>query len=938
MARTRPALFSYFVAASFIANLVLVLFVWLTGPESPGITAAWFARPVIVQQLAPDSPAARADIRPGDVLLTGAGHAIRSHDDWRRVAANIEVGPPLHLELKRAGALIERDLVFHHRRPHLWISAAYDTVNIPTEQGILQLTFIAAGIVYIALAVLILLGRPGDFGALFGALLLGVCTSLTAGWPEGFAVAWRHAPLIVQPLLWVNELNLGVGFAVLLTFLTLFPRPLPHTRLILLLVWTPDLIIQPWILRVAFNLVYRPDLSMTFPDWLDSAIPVYWVVYMIAAVGLAIANYRHLRGSNERRRVRLIFVGLCFALAANLPRVVLGLGPLSSTWLGGIVTSPGASMAAAMASLSIPTSFAVAITRDRLFDIRILIRQGVRYAIARGVLISIAPALAAVLAGDLAFHADQPLSRVLHERGWIYGSIAGIGIAAHVTRKRWLDAIDRHFFREKYNAEQLLRESVQIVRDAGSFIEASGVVVGRIETALHSEFVGVFIRDPGEPEFHMVASAGAAARHLRVRPDRKVVSLLRVLGKPLDASGGRAGWLEQLPPDEVQWIEQERIELFISIQALEDWHEAFLLLGRKRSEEPYSRDDREVLQAIAAGLALSFTRRSGTELELRKFRECPTCGACEELDKSVCKNDGSQLITCNFARLLTGRYRIERRIGAGGMGAVYESADLVLQRRVAVKLIREELAASPVAIARFEREARIAATFSHPSVVTVFDFGVADDARPFLVMELLHGGTLRKKLREERRVDVESALSVLNAVCAGVQAAHQHGLIHRDLKPENIFLTREGVKIVDFGLSKLLAPAFDDSTAPTMTMLTAAGTIAGTLDYMTPEQLDGAAPSISWDIWALGVISYEMLTGTRPFAGTDASAVRTAIRHGNFVPVSAIMPDAPDRLSGFYERVFSLDPECRPISVMALLKDLSAAFAARVSLNRVADT
>ena len=147
------------------------------------------------------------------------------------------------------------------RRAVFWISAAYGAGNIPAEQGILQLTFIAAAIVYVALAVLILLARPGDLGALLGALFLGVCSALTA-WPEGFAAAWRHAPLLVQPLLWANEIDLCLGFGILLTFVTLFPRPLPHARLILLLVWIPVLVIQPWILHAAFNLVYRPDLSM----------------------------------------------------------------------------------------------------------------------------------------------------------------------------------------------------------------------------------------------------------------------------------------------------------------------------------------------------------------------------------------------------------------------------------------------------------------------------------------------------------------------------------------------------------------------------------------------------------------------------------------------------------------------------------------------------
>jgi tRNA A-37 threonylcarbamoyl transferase component Bud32 len=936
MARSRRAFFSYFVAASLVTNLLLRVIVWLTGPESPGITAAWFARPVVVQAVAPDSPAAGADIRIGDRLLTASGHPIYNDEDWRRAVANIEVGRPLHLTLERGGKLIARDLVFHHRRPAFWVSAAYGRGNVPAGQVLLQLTFIAASIIYTALAVLMLLARPGDIGALLGALFLGICSAITS-WPEGFAAAWRHAPLLLHPLLWTNELALCFGFGIFLSFIILFPRPLSRWRLILLLVWIPDLIVQPWILRAAVNFVYRPDLSIVLPQWLMLVIPVYWVSYMIAAVVLSLANYRRLTDPNERRRVRLIFAGLCIAIAANVPRIAFA-GTLASTPLGSAITSPAASALAGLASLSIPISFTIAITRDRLFDIRLLIRQGVRYAIARGTLLSIAPGLALILAGDLAFHSDEQLSQVLEQRGWIYASIGGIAIAAHLTRKRWLDAIDRHFFREKYNAEQLLMQSVQVVRDAPDFMKACGVVVERIQAALHPEFVCVFVRGPGEPEFHMLARAPATSHQVHLPADRKIVSLVRLFGKCFDASRARSGLLEQLPRDEVHWIEQQRIELFIPILASENQHEALLLLGRRRSEEPYSRDDREVLEAIAASLALCFTPLAGRELEFRSFRECPSCGSCQAWETSVCANDGSQLVTRNLSRVLAGRYRIERRIGAGGMGAVYEAADLVLQRRVAAKLIREDLGESAAAIARFEREARIAAKFSHPSVVTVFDFGVADGTRPFLIMELLQGRTLRSEMRATGRVGANLALRILRAVCAGVETAHQHGLIHRDLKPENIFLTPEGAKILDFGLSKLVVRAVQDSDAPTITMQTAAGTLAGTIEYMSPEQLDGTmiVPSVSWDIWALGIISYEMLTGTRPFAGVDADAIGTAVRNGSFIPVSAHIPDASNSLLSFYERVFSLRPEYRPVSPIALIGELSAALQNDVPLNSVA--
>jgi PDZ domain len=186
-----------------------------------------------VQRVAPDSPAARAGIRPGDQILSAGGDPILSLDDWRRVAANIEVGQPLQVRLKRGDAFLERNLVFHRRSPDFRVSAAYDFGTIPAEQGIVQFTFIAAAIVYVALAVLILLARPDDLRALLSALFLGVCGTLM-GFPEGFAVAWRQAPLLLHPLFWVTEINLCVGFEVLLTFVTLFPKPLPHSRLILL--------------------------------------------------------------------------------------------------------------------------------------------------------------------------------------------------------------------------------------------------------------------------------------------------------------------------------------------------------------------------------------------------------------------------------------------------------------------------------------------------------------------------------------------------------------------------------------------------------------------------------------------------------------------------------------------------------------------------------
>ncbi|MBV8866397.1 MAG: hypothetical protein JO210_13470, partial [Acidobacteriaceae bacterium] len=392
--RTRQALFAYTFAASFVTSFLLILYVWLMGPESSGINPAWVSKPLI-QSVTPGSLSALADIRAGDLIVAADGQPLCDFIAWHRITANLEPDRHLHLSVERAGKRIERDLTFQRRPLRDWISSA----------GLLRLTFLAAQLVYIGLAVLILFARPTDVAASFGALLLGVCgTALTIP-PEGFAAAWRHAPFLFQPLLWVNELSVCLGFGILITFLTLFPRPFPKTAMILFIAWLPDLIIQPWILRSVFDMIYLPNHAVNLPEWVGAAIPLYWVVYPLTAAALAVTNYLQLGDLNERRRVRLIFGGLCFAVAVNLPRLIFAHRTLSSTALGSFVTSPAASMIAGLASLSIPASFAVAVTRDRLFDIRIIIRQGVRYAIARGLLLSIAPFLGLVLAGDLAFHA-----------------------------------------------------------------------------------------------------------------------------------------------------------------------------------------------------------------------------------------------------------------------------------------------------------------------------------------------------------------------------------------------------------------------------------------------------------------------------------------------------------------------------------------------------
>jgi serine/threonine protein kinase len=257
------------------------------------------------------------------------------------------------------------------------------------------------------------------------------------------------------------------------------------------------------------------------------------------------------------------------------------------------------------------------------------------------------------------------------------------------------------------------------------------------------------------------------------------------------------------------------------------------------------------------------------------------------------------------------------------MGIVYKSFDTALDRHVAVKLIHPELTYSSEAAERFKREARVAAGFNHPNVVTVYDFNVGEGRRAYLVMELLNGSTLRQELRRSHRLPVTRARGVLAGICAAVDAAHRQRLLHRDLKPENIFVANseggETVKILDFGVAKSLKQSSETGDGTQ----TEPGRLVGTLKYMSPEELNGENPEESWDLWALAVVAYEMLAGAHPFAGGTPAEVRNAILDGRMTPLIDHLPDAPEDWQLFFDRVLAFDPALRPRSADQLLAEFN---------------
>jgi len=237
-------------------------------------------------------------------------------------------------------------------------------------------------------------------------------------------------------------------------------------------------------------------------------------------------------------------------------------------------------------------------------------------------------------------------------------------------------------------------------------------------------------------------------------------------------------------------------------------------------------------------------------------------------------------------------YEIIGPIGKGGMGEVWKALDTNLGREVAIKTLPPEFAAGTEHLARFRREARAASALNHPNICVVHDLGEAD-GRPFIVMDLLHGETLRERLGRGP-LSVEDALDLGGQLADGLEAAHSAGILHRDIKPANIFITDRGTaKLLDFGLAR--AQGAEPEDAPTMDV-TAAGTVMGTVAYMSPEQARGEPLDARSDLFSLGVVLYEMLTGRPAFSGNTSAVIFERIFNDVLQPPTRLNPGVPREL------------------------------------------
>jgi serine/threonine protein kinase len=257
-------------------------------------------------------------------------------------------------------------------------------------------------------------------------------------------------------------------------------------------------------------------------------------------------------------------------------------------------------------------------------------------------------------------------------------------------------------------------------------------------------------------------------------------------------------------------------------------------------------------------------------------------------------------------------YELLEKLGSGGMGVVYKARDLTLDRFVALKILPAEFAANGDRRVRFIREAKAASALNHPGIVTVHEINTETDP-PFIALEYVEGRPLSEILRGER-LKIAETLNITLEICAALRATHAAGIVHRDLKPSNIMITSSGrVKLLDFGLAKLTfarAAAADDTTR-TLEPSTAEGRILGTAPYMSPEQAQAAAVDRRSDIFSLGAVLYEMITGRRAFGGTNTISTIAAIVHQDPRPVRELVVECPAELERIVTRCLKKNPERR---------------------------
>ena len=807
-----------------------------------------------------------------------------------------------------------------------------------------HLGMIVQVLVFTGAAIVLFMLRGSDRTAALVILALALSAVAGGGPLRG---AERTVPLLGPILTVFAWLASPVAFPVIALAILYFPSRSPLLTRHPSLHGVPVLAALPMLVPAAATAFYLvgADSFAGLARW-DAGHPGLFYGSFAAALSLNVAaiiegvyRYRFNHDANERRRIRM---AVYTAVPGVLAYAVKDGIPIVAQLLKMEVPRYSASAAITLQALVLLPAFGLvyAVGVARVLGPRVVLRRSLQYALANRTLAVLPFLPLAALLLTLFEHRDQTIAQAARGAAAVDALLLGGALMVWSYRTRARQWLDQRFFREEYDARKILLSLANRVRFETDPGELATMVVTQIDEALHPELTAILVGGVEEGLLTPVVVVHGSVESLP--QDGGLASMLKWSDEPLEIflKDPRSP-VSRLPPEEREWLECVRAELLVPIAGAGSTLIAVIALGGKRSEEAYTTEDKQLLASIAAqmglGLDVARLRSSGAVRvdsdetralapAVQPMSECPRCGRCEGAGTALCPVDGSGMRpVAAVPHVIENKYRIDQLLGRGGMGAVYRARDMRLDRLVALKVVRADLLGDAEAKRRFRREAQIVASLQHPSIVSVFDYGTFADGGAYLVMELVRGEDLRHVLQREGRLDPPRALRILTAVCGAIEAAHREGVLHRDLKPENILLPAREVeaKVLDFGVAKVMADDRRDGATPGGgSMITAAGMIVGTPSYMAPEQLHGLAPDARTDVFSLGVIAFEMMTGELPFGrGTLADIVLAHARGLAQVPDYGMPPD----LNRAIRAALHAEPDKRPPSAQAFAQLLASA-------------
>ncbi|MEA2695108.1 MAG: eukaryotic-like serine/threonine-protein kinase [Acidobacteriota bacterium] len=682
------------------------------------------------------------------------------------------------------------------------------------------------------------------------------------------------------------------------------------------------------------------------------------LLLLLPTLPILVYKARLTRGE-EARRVQLFVTAIVLALAPALIEIAaeytfhrykIALGQN----LGGARERMRWRVSIFLLPLPAVTSYAVLV--HRVLPVRFMARRALQYTFARYSTLVLAAIPGAALCAYVYIH------RELSIREFLYGPqlllilmTLLLAWAAPRYRVRLLDAIDRRFFREQYDARRILTMVVQQLRGTHQVLDIAELLCRGIDQALHLQAIAVLVEDPRSGNLvdprsraRKLDASSALAQRIASATDPLFVDL-----------GSPRGSLAKLPEDDRRWLTAAGFRLLVPTVARDGSLIGVICLGDKKSGLPFLKEDRKLLVDIANTAALRI------ELELKQTwsprgheddsragflpetegahppenaKECLSCGALYLPYTVICTNCSRRLEPSVVPYLLPGKFRFERRLGAGGMGVVYRGIDMALGRAVAVKTLKR---VSPEDAMRLRREARTAAAVSHRHLAAVYGLETWQGT-PLLVMELMEGGTLTQRIAKGP-LSARETVDLGIAMAEALEHLHAADILHRDVKPSNIGYTRDSVpKLMDFGIARVLldlrperntAPSdFDDGDSTVLpptsiwdhspTSITWSRQLVGTLSYLSPEALSSEAPNTSFDLWGLAVVLYECILGRKLFAGMDMKQTMARIRQGRVPDYEQTCPDLDPAMGRFFRSALHRTPSRRPGSARDMRRRL----------------